>query len=467
MSFLAYDIGFLVLFVLVLAILFYVKRKNFKWEGILLLYRTNIGVKFIDKFAKKYKSMISWMRYIIVSMGFLLMIAMTYFLMQLLYIFIKYPATVRAIKVPPLTPLIPYLPSIFKLDFLPPFYFTYWIIAIASIAIFHEAAHGILARYSNVKVKSTGFGFLGPFLAAFVEPDEKQMEKKDNFSQMAILSAGTFANILLTVIFFLMLIIFFILTFSQAGATFSDYSYSIVNTSSITLINNNHLIGNFSQFLDLNSSITNITVNNKTYFASTAALSGANNSSLIKVYDNAPAFNAQLRGIIVKINNDKITNYTDLEIFKKYKPGDSILIETSNATSIRIYNITLAQNPSNNSQPYLGIVLEVRQSRGVLGKLVNSISSFKQQGVYYSPRFDGELIIFIYNLLWWLVIINLSVALINMLPLGIFDGGKFFYLTMFSITKSKKFAQITFKLITYINILIFILLMVFWAFSFI
>jgi len=272
MSFLAYDIGFLVLFVLVLAILFYVKRKNFKWEGILLLYRTNIGVKFIDKFAKKYKSMISWMRYIIVSMGFLLMIAMTYFLMQLLYIFIKYPATVRAIKVPPLTPLIPYLPSIFKLDFLPPFYFTYWIIAIASIAIFHEAAHGILARYSNVKVKSTGFGFLGPFLAAFVEPDEKQMEKKDNFSQMAILSAGTFANILLTVIFFLMLIIFFILTFSQAGATFSDYSYSIVNTSSITLINNNHLIGNFSQFLDLNSSITNITVNNKTYFASTAAL---------------------------------------------------------------------------------------------------------------------------------------------------------------------------------------------------
>ena len=32
--------------------------------------------------------------------------------------------------------------------------------------------------YNKVEIKTTGFGFLGPFLAAFVEPDEKQMQKK-------------------------------------------------------------------------------------------------------------------------------------------------------------------------------------------------------------------------------------------------------------------------------------------------
>ena len=33
-----------------------------------------------------------------------------------------------------------------------------------------------------------------------------------------------------------------------------------------------------------------------------------------------------------------------------------------------------------------------------------------------------------------------SVALINMLPIGIFDGGKFFFLTVAAITKNEKFS---------------------------
>ena len=108
-------------------------------------------------------------------------------------------------------PLIPYLPSIFKISFLPPFYFTYWILAIAIIAIFHEFAHGIVAKRYGIRIKTTGFGFLGPFLAAFVEPDEKQMQKKSKFQQITVLSAGTFTNLILSLLFFLLLSGFFIL----------------------------------------------------------------------------------------------------------------------------------------------------------------------------------------------------------------------------------------------------------------
>jgi hypothetical protein len=61
-------------------------------------------------------------------------------------------------------------------------YFTYWIVAIALVAIFHEGFHGIFARFYNIKIKSTGFGFLGPFLAFFVEQDDKQMQKAKPFA---------------------------------------------------------------------------------------------------------------------------------------------------------------------------------------------------------------------------------------------------------------------------------------------
>ena len=64
--------------------------------------------------------------------------------------------------------------------------------------------------------------------------------------------------------------------------------------------------------------------------------------------------------------------------------------------------------------------------------------------------------------MWWLVLINLSVAIINMLPVGIFDGGRVFYLTILSLFKSEKIAEKSFKLITYIILLIFIIIMVFW-----
>ena len=137
------------------------------------------------------------------------MATMIYLLYTLLRVYLFQPQIVKAIKIPPLLPLIPYVPEIFKLNFLPPFYFTYWIIAIAVIAICHEFSHGIFARRYGVKIKSTGFGFLGPLLAAFVEPDEKQMQKKPKFQQITILSAGTFANIILTIIFFLLLLGFF------------------------------------------------------------------------------------------------------------------------------------------------------------------------------------------------------------------------------------------------------------------
>lgn len=205
MDFTIYDLALLAIFIIFISIFLFVKRKNLKKEGLLFLYKTRLGVKIIDKIGNKYKRLLNVLGYISIILGFLLMASVLYLFGKIVWIYIFQSEIVRAIKIPPIMPLIPYLPQLFKIDFLPPFYFIYWIIIIAIVAISHEFSHGIFAANKKVKIKSTGFGFfpffLPVFLAAFVELDEKRMEKKKILSQMTILSAGTFANILIAILF--------------------------------------------------------------------------------------------------------------------------------------------------------------------------------------------------------------------------------------------------------------------------
>ena len=113
---------------------------------------------------------------------------------------------------------------------------------------------------------------------------------------------------------------------------------------------------------------------------------------------------------------------------------------------------------------WLGVGFATQESSGLLGRISNFLFSFKKPNVYYKPKFEAGL--FIYNLLWWIVLISFSVALINMLPVGIFDGGRFFYLTILAITKSERKAKRTFSFVTYFFLFLILLLMVFWLFSF-
>lgn len=485
MGFLLYDLTFLAVFSLAVVIFLYRKRKNLKREGILYLYRTKVGIKLINFIGGKYKKTLKVLSYFVILTGYILMIAMLYFLGKLIYLFFKFPEVVRAIKVPPLMPLIPYLPSIFKIKFLPPFYFTYWIIAVAIIAVSHEFSHGIFARFNNIKVKSTGFGFLGPFLAAFVEPDEKGMAKKPVFSQISVLSAGSFANVIMTIIFSLCIFLFFILTFTQAGATFNTYTYTIVNVSNINSVGDYTINkANAEKILDLTENkkiknnltidfegekinLTAIIINNKTYFIDVESLKvQLETDELIVVYDGMPAIKAGLKGTIIEFNGTKIKNSEELtKEISEYKPGDNVEIKTKFDNAILSYNLKLAEHPKNKNKAFIGIgTLEAKKS-GILGFVYQAINLFKKPGTAYEPKFDSGLIIFIYNLLWWIVIINISVALVNMLPVGIFDGGRVFYLTILTMAKKEKTAKRLFVVMTYIILISFLLLMLLWFLS--
>lgn len=465
MNYMFWDILIAILFVLGVSLFLYKKRKNLKKEGLLWLYHTSWGIKLIDRVGKKYKKTLAVASHIAVWLGYALMGIMIWFFGRIVYIYAFHGDVVRAIKIPPIMPLIPYLPQMFKLSFLPPFYFSYWIVILAVIAITHEFFHGIFAATNNVKTKTTGFGFFPfffpVFLAAFVNLDEKKMVKIQNFKQRAVLAAGTFANALTALLGILLMWAFFAATFSPAGVVYDDYAYNVVNITDIESINGvpiDWATSDFSEIEDLGN-LNEIVVGDETF----AAIKGfSSQEGRVALYYDSPAFGSNLTGVIASINGETIHSLSKLtETLSKYSPGETVMIGSYNGEEFFDSEITLEQNPANESIAWLGVSFADKTQSSLVGKITQLTTAYKQPNVYYHPNFGAAK--FIYDMLWWLVLISFSVALVNMLPMGIFDGGRFFYLTVEKLTGSKKAGEKAFVWVT--NILLFMVLVVmfFWA----
>ena len=470
MSFYIYDLIFLVLFATFLFVFLHSGKKNLKREGLLILYKAAWGIKLIDYIGKRFKRTFKVLSYVSVITGYILMATMFYFLGKIVYIYITMPSLVKAIKVPPIMPLVPYIDKVVPNLGLPSFYFTYFIVIIAIIAISHEFAHGIFAAHNKVKVKSTGFGFfpffLPIFLAAFVELDEKKMKMKNKFPQLAILSAGTFANVLTAILFFGVLFVFFSFAFTPSGIEFNEYAYTSVAVGAISSVNGIQLENvNFDEFVNfLNKNGSNeIEFEGRKYVGVDFFV---NTNEYVNLYYDAPAINAKLENVILKINGEEIKNIDNLrDEISKYSPGEKITLNVlGNDGSDYNKDLILGENPENKNKAWLGIGFSEQGNKRIIGKVYSALN-FKNPHVYYKPNFGASE--FIYDLLWWIILISISVALINMLPVGIFDGGRFFYLTILGITKSEKIAKNSFAFSTYFILFLLLLLMFFWVISFV
>ncbi len=372
----------------------------------------------------------------------------------------------KLIKAPPIAPLIPYFPQIFGLEsYFPPLYFTYFIIAITLVAVCHEAAHGIFARLHKFKIHSTGFVFLGPILGAFVEPDEKQMAKAKKIPQLSVLAAGTFANVLLFVIFGLLMIAFFKFSFVASGVQFNSYAISEVAVKDVLVIGES----------DLSDKLFEINVKGTKYFADSEALKNAQEKGIEKllVYDNSPAFvnKVGLGEAIIQIDSERITNYDDLKrVLAKKSPNQQIKLKTlvveSQGGSVieeKSYDLKMGEK---DGKAFLGVGFLPPDTQGFIGFLYsNTLAKVKQPLTFYESKI-GEFGWFVYYLLWWVVVINILVALFNMMPLSILDGGRFFYLTIAGLTRSDEIGKKAYKATTIVIAAVFILLMIKWAIGF-
>lgn len=471
-----YDIGLLIIFAIFVGIFLYRNRKKIQKEGLLFLYRTSWGIKLIEKTGQKYKKTLKFLSYVSITVGYLLMVGVLYIVGRIVYIYAFRQDIVRAIKIPPITPLFPYIDKVVPNLGLPKFYFIYFIIILAVIAITHEFAHGIFAARNNVRIKKTGFGFfpffLPIFLAAFVELDEKNMEKKSKFAQMAVLSAGTFVNLLTAIVFFGVLVLLFFAAFTPSGVVFNTYAYGTFGISNISSVNGIPVLNaTYDNILALmnNDSINKVqTYDGQKYLADKSFLENLGEiGGQVGMYYDAPAINSGIEpgSIILSVNDDKITGFDSLqqELYQ-YSPGDNIILTTKFGGEIKDYEITLAEHPEYPQYPYIGVA-----STGnvpIIGDHRSVLPFIGKSGIYYQSKGSSGVALFIYTLIEWLVLISFSIALINMLPVGIFDGGRFFYLTIFALTKNKIKSEKTFRIVTRIFLFLLLFLMILWAMSF-
>ncbi len=352
-----WDLISVIIFYTALSLLFLRYKKKFEMQGILALYKTNLGIKLMDKVAGTNKRLLNILSNIGIAVGFLGMIAGFVFLITETFKFLVTPGAT--------TPLVPMLPGI-AIPGAPTLSFWHWIISIFIAATIHEFSHGAIARLYNVKIKSSGFAFLGPILAAFVEPDEEELKQKKKTHQLGIFAAGPFSNILLGVVFFL------VFNFVTAPI-----------------------------FLD---SIT------------TAGI------TVTALVESAPAYNASMQApfTITKINGQETLSASQFaNSTKTIKPGDHVQVTTDKGE----YSLVAATNPTNKSLGYMG-----------MGGLKQKT---KPAGIAEGKPWVLSTIIWFNLLAMWLFVINIGIAIFNLLPFTPADGGRMLLVALESVFPRK------------------------------
>lgn len=80
------------------------------------------------------------------------------------------------------------------------------IIALSTVLLVHESAHGIIARRIGLPVKSAGLGLFLIIPLGFVEPDEDKLKKSSISERLQVYGAGSVANILFSLICLVMVL---------------------------------------------------------------------------------------------------------------------------------------------------------------------------------------------------------------------------------------------------------------------
>ena len=263
----------IIIFYTILTIVVYVFRKKFVVESkFIFLYKTKIGLKFMNYLSRKYRALVKLFGYSGIGFGFAGMIFVLYeLIVSAVKLFIKKNTAQGVALVLPGTTI----PGLGVLSF------SFWIITLFIIALVHEFSHGVVARAHRIKVKSSGLVLFGPIIGAFVEPDEKKLVKEDPVVQYSVFSAGPFSNILLAGLVILILNLLLVPAFSsisqQGGFYFSSveqnfpaYNASIKPNVVFDYVNNVS-IRNANEFINFmystrpNETLIFKDVNNKTY----------------------------------------------------------------------------------------------------------------------------------------------------------------------------------------------------------
>ena len=309
-AFFSYDLLFFSAFVLVVATLVYNDRKKVRLEGVMFIRRTRKGKEFIDSLAKSHRKFWNALSIAGIIVSVIAMVYGTYFLVNNALGIMNGEVTEGARLVLPSPSSQVQTPAGFLL--LP--WWT-WVIGIAFVIIPHEFMHGIMCRIEKVRIKSLGWILLLIIPGAFVEPDERQLQRMPRKTKLKVYAAGSFANFLVAFLMLVIMLVSFNLIFQPSGATAFN----------------------------------------------------ANESSV---------FSKNLSGFIISIDGSNVSGASQLqEILSSHKPGDTVSIDVSekyrilpnmafmvDENNVTAYKVTLIDDPEQPGKVYSGISLIVMVS---------------------------------------------------------------------------------------------------------
>ena len=286
------DNGWIILFYLLIILVIYLNRKKFMFEAkIIAMYRAKWGIPLMERIGKKHAELVKMIALVGIGVGFVGMVAIVYYMLSGIYsaLFVpSAPATfslvIPGVKIPGSPIVVP---------------FWYGIISLFIVVVIHEFCHGVVASAYKLKVQSTGIVFFGPLIGAFVEPDEKELQKRDDITQMSLFAAGPFSNIILAGILALL------------------------------------LIGVFNPLQ-----------------ADMVAFKGV---SFDSIQDGYPAMNASVQANVrySVVNGQPIRDSSEfITVLNCAKPGEAVTLATRNESHI----ILTTQNPSDPKKAYLGVI---------------------------------------------------------------------------------------------------------------
>ncbi|VVB59474.1 Peptidase family M50 [uncultured archaeon] len=270
----------LIILLIIIGAVWLIDRKNFKREGIVFLRRTEKGLDFINRFAKKHQKSLRIFGTlgIILSFGALgagyvfrtekkkhaaaktvivliILLAASLSIFKAAYaipgalfgasgfVLSQFVAGIVSLfTVPNVTPSVQFVlpvqaPGVFYVPI------DFWLISIFVLLVVHEFSHAFVSRAEGIRVKSLGYGFMAVIPIGFAEPDERELKKTLSIKKSRIFAAGSFSNIITAIISVILLTGIAFLTsaiYTTAGVT---YSTAITGTpADISLPHNGTII---------------------------------------------------------------------------------------------------------------------------------------------------------------------------------------------------------------------------------
>jgi membrane-associated protease RseP (regulator of RpoE activity) len=448
-----YTISVLV-FVAILALIFYRDRKKVTRQSIMLIRKTQRGKKKLIRIGTGFPRF--WK--VLGTAGVVLCFAMSayifYFLIELIGsniltgghlpgLSLVLPAPGAEATVVPGAVLVP---------------FWYWIIAIALLVIVHEGLHGIMAAMEKVRIKSMGWGLLLIIPLAFVEPDEKQLARKRAWPQLRVFAAGSFANFMLAGV---VLLIGFLVSTSTVhtagvyyGGLIAGYPAEEANLSGVIVGINDYAVRDIN---DLGAVLDEIGENQS---VTIRTINGGGEQSFVLTtagepeLDFSPPFNFfMLAGL-----EHRVTGSIDFSVSTLISDGNK-WAELNKRISVWRWAADTYPDMQERADSRIGeleSMLRDYKRPGFIG--ISSVSTFTAVNPGLEPFADG--IGFLQGLLFWLFLINFGVGAANLMPIGPLDGGRMWSIFLKRVAK-KRWKKIS-AVLSYLTLALFLLNFAFW-----